>query len=204
MGLVDAKYRFIWGSCGFPGISHDSIILQSTQLWTDISEGEASPPITRDLDGTKVPPLILGDSAFPFKTWLTKPFTNALLTPQQHYFNYRLSRARMVTECAYEQLKGRWRVLERKCESPPEIVRVVTLACIVLHNICIERGDMISRKLDLTFDPLTNNRRDRDEIRRLLLMRNCQRVNDNSYQASCIRNTLSQMFWREKQGLQVS
>lgn len=204
MGLVDAKYRFIWGSCGFPGISHDSIILQSTQLWTDISEGEAIPPITKDLDGTKVPPLILGDSAFPFKTWLTKPFTNALLTPRQHYFNYRLSRARMVTECAYGQLKGRWRVLERKCESPPEIVRVVTLACIVLHNICIERGDTISRKLDLTFDPLTNNRRDRDEIRRLLLMRNCQRVNDNSYQASRIRNALSQMFWREKQGLQVS
>lgn len=110
----------------------------------------------------------------------------------------------MVTECAYGQLKGRWRVLERKCESPPEIVRMVTLACIVLHNICIERGDTISRKLDLTFDPLTNNRRDRDEIRRLLLMRNCQRVNENSYQASCIRNALSQMFWREKQGLQVS
>ena len=151
----------------------------------------------------KYPHLILGDSAFPFKTWLTKPFTNAVLTPQQHYFNYRLSRARMVTECAYGQLKGRWRVLERKCESPPEIVRMVTLACIVLHNICIEREDTISRKLDLTFDPLTNNRRDRDEIRRLLLMRNCQRVNDTSYQASCIRNALSQMFWREKQGLQV-
>ena len=204
MGLVDAKYRFIWGSCAFPGNSHDSIILQSTQLWTDISEGEAIPPITKDLDGTKVPPLILGDSAFPFKTWLTKPFTNAVLTPQQHYFNNRLSRARMITECAYGQLKGRWRVLERKCESPPEIVRMVTLACIVLHNICIERGDTISRKLDLTFDPLTNNRRDRDEIHRLLLMRNWQRVNDNSYQASCIRNALSQMFWREKQGLQVS
>ena len=142
MGLVNAKYRFIWGSCSFPGNSHDSIILQSTQLWTDISEREAIPPITKDLDGTKVPPLILGDSAFPFKTWLTKPFTNAVLTRQQHCFNHRLSRARMVTKCAYGQLKGRWRGLERKCESTPEIVRMVTLACIVLHNICIELGDM--------------------------------------------------------------
>ena len=149
-------------------------------------------------------PSILGDSAFPFKTWLTKPFTNAVLTPQKHYFNYRLSRARMVTECAYGQLKGRWWVLERKCESPSEIVRMVTLACIVLHNICNKRGDTISRKLDMTLDQLTNNRSNRDEIRRLLLMRNCQWVNDNSHQASCIRNALSQMFWREKQGLQVS
>ena len=36
MSLVDAKYRFIWGSCGFPGNSHFSIILQSTSLWKDI------------------------------------------------------------------------------------------------------------------------------------------------------------------------
>ena len=26
MTLVDAKYSFIWGSCGFPGNSHDSTI----------------------------------------------------------------------------------------------------------------------------------------------------------------------------------
>lgn len=32
MSLVDAKYRFVWGSCEFPGNSHDSIILQSTSL----------------------------------------------------------------------------------------------------------------------------------------------------------------------------
>ena len=73
MGLVDGKYRFIWGSWGFLGNSHDSIILHSTQLWTDITEGEAIPPISKDLGGITVPPLILGDSAFPFKTWLTKP-----------------------------------------------------------------------------------------------------------------------------------
>lgn len=34
-----------------------------------------------------------------------KPFTNALLAPQQQYFNYRLSSERMVTEGAYGQLK---------------------------------------------------------------------------------------------------
>ena len=203
MSLVDAKYRFIWGSCGFPGNSHDSIILQSTQLWSDITEGKAIPQIAKDVDSTNVPPLILGDSTFPFQTWLTKPFTNAVLTPHQHYFNYRLSRARMVTEGAYGQLKGRWRVLMRKCESPPEIVRTATLACMVLHNICIDRGDTISRTLDLTVDPQTNNRRDRDIIRRLLKMRNCQRVPDNSFQGTRIRNALSGLFWAEKQGLEV-
>ena len=32
MAFVDAKYRFIWVSCGFPGNSHDSVILQLTAL----------------------------------------------------------------------------------------------------------------------------------------------------------------------------
>lgn len=97
-----------------------------------------------------VPPLIVGDSAFPLRSWLLKPYTNAVLTPQQHYFNYCLSRARMVTEAAYGQLEGRWRVLFRKNESSRDQARITTLACMVLHNTCIMQGDVISTKLDLS------------------------------------------------------
>ena len=43
MSMVDAKYRFVWGSCGFPGNSHDSIILQSTSLWSSIKDGKFLP-----------------------------------------------------------------------------------------------------------------------------------------------------------------
>ena len=107
MGVVDAKYRFIWASCGYPGNSHDSIIMQSTTLWQEISQGKILPGIAKNVGGVDVPPLIVGDSAFPFQTWLMKPYTNAVLTEKQKYFNYRLSRARMVTEGAYGQLKGR-------------------------------------------------------------------------------------------------
>ena len=59
--------------------------------------------IGKTMRDVNVPPLIVGDSAFPLRSWLLKPYTNAVLTPQQHYFNYRLSRARMVTEAAYGQ-----------------------------------------------------------------------------------------------------
>ena len=162
MGMVDAKYRFVWGSCGYPGNSHDSIILQSTDLWAEIKQGNVVPQIAERVGGVDVPPVVLGDSAFPIQSWLMKPFTNAVLTPKQRYFNYRLSRARMVTEGAYGQLKGRWRVLHRRCESSPENVTLTALACIVLHNVCIDRGDAISRKLDLTIDPDTAARRDRE------------------------------------------
>ena len=98
MAAIDAKYQFIWASAGFPGNSHDSIILQSTELYRSIIEDSIIPDIAENENGTNIFPLLLGDSAFPFKTWLMKPFTNALFTEEQKYFNYRLSRAKMTTE----------------------------------------------------------------------------------------------------------
>ena len=82
-------------------------------------------------------PLIVSDSSF--TNWMMKPFTSAILTPEERNFNYRLSRARMVTECAYGQLKGRFRVLHRKSECNEQTTKPITLACVVLHNICMPR-----------------------------------------------------------------
>ena len=45
MAIVDAKDRFVWVSVGFPGNSHDSVIFQSTQLWTAITENNIIPSI---------------------------------------------------------------------------------------------------------------------------------------------------------------
>lgn len=67
MAIVDAKDRFVWVSIGFPGNSHDSIILQSTQLSTDITENNLIPFIAKNIGNVTVNPLILGDPAFPFR-----------------------------------------------------------------------------------------------------------------------------------------
>ena len=203
MGMVDSNYRFLWASCGYPGNSHDAIIFKSTDLWARIHDGYL-PKMGKSINEVMVPPLIVGDSAFPLCTWLMKPFTNAVLTPQQRNFNYRLSRARMVTEGAYGQLKGRWRVLLRKCESARDQVRTTTLACLVLHNVCIDQGDTISRKLDLTIDPNTQERRPREEIRKLLHMTNCSAVKNSSSEAQKVREALCKKLWLERSTGEVS
>ena len=200
MALVDSNYRFIWGSWGFPGNSHNAIIFQFTELWSNIKDNDIIPLIGKNVGSMLIPPLILGDSAFPFQTWLMKPFTNAVITPKQSNFNYRLSRARMVTEGAYGQLKGRWRVLLRKCESTQEKITSTVLACMVLHNICIDQGDTIPKVLDLNFDPATNGRRARARVRELLQMKSCEKMRDTSHQADKIRNALAKKLWLEKQG----
>ena len=200
MGMVDSKYRFIWASCGYPGKCHDSIIIQSTFLGEKLKQGDTIRQIAKSVDGVDVPPLILGDSAFPFQSWLMKHYTNAALTPKRKYFNYRLCRARMVTEGAYGQLKRRWRVLLRKCESSQQYCRTVTLACTVLHNVCIDQGETVSRQLDLTYEHGTGERRDRATIKNLPQMNQCAPLRDSCQQAYIILNCLAEKLWREKDG----
>ena len=79
---------------------HNFIIFKSTNLWTRIQEGYI-PKMGKTIDDVTVPSLIIGGSAFPLCQLLMKPFTNAMLYPQQNYSNYRLSLAGMVTEGAY-------------------------------------------------------------------------------------------------------
>ena len=199
MAMVDAKYRIIWASAGFAGNAHDSIIFQATDIYAEIARGHKLPSIAQSEGNVDIPPLILGDSAFPFHTWLMKLYGNAILTPEQRYFNYRLSRARMVTEGAYGKLKGRWRVLSRKCESKVETVKAITLACVVLHNVCIAKRDVTLRQWDMRYDPVTNKRRSTEEVQRLLQMRSCQRIRDTNRKAVMIREALKNKFYREKQ-----
>ena len=78
MGLIDSKYRCSWASTGFSGNSYDSIIIQATELYHSLTTGNVLPPIAKSEDGVDIYPLILGDSAFPLKTWLMKPYTNAI------------------------------------------------------------------------------------------------------------------------------
>ena len=53
---------------------------------------------TQNLNGVEILPIILGDGAFPIRTWLQKPYGNAVLSEEQRYFHFRLSRSRLVTE----------------------------------------------------------------------------------------------------------
>ena len=53
----------------------------------------------------------------------------------------------MVVEGTYGQFKGRWQFLLRKSESNHYEVKMATLACMVLHNVCLEQGDTLPAKL---------------------------------------------------------
>lgn len=52
--------------------------------------------------------LLLGDTAFPFSTWIMKLYANTALTKEQGYFNYRQNRAQMAV--GGEHLVSWWSV----------------------------------------------------------------------------------------------
>ena len=107
----------------------------------------------------------------------------------------------MVVEGAFGQLKGRWRVLMRKNECKEETLKMMSLACVVLHNICIDLNDNIKKHWDAGYDPKTNKRRPQDQVRDLLHMTKCKRVPDTCKNAAKIRDCLKDKFWKENKDM---
>ena len=158
------KYRFIWASAEALGNTHDSTLLQSTDLRKKIVGGEMIPNVVQQVEDVEIPPLILGDEAFPLQTFMMKPHGDTILQDDKRYFSYRHSRARLVTE-VFGRLKSKFNVLLRKRESNKETVKLYGLACVVLHNLCIESGDLVPKKSDVTLDHAPNKRLSSEDVR---------------------------------------
>ena len=77
---------------------------------------------------------MIGDDAFALRTWMMKPFPSRSLSIPQRVFNYRLSRARRVSENAFGILAHRFRCLLTTMHQHPKRVQKIVMACCVLHN----------------------------------------------------------------------
>ena len=93
------------------------------------------------LPGTniKVLHVLLGDEAYPLKTYLLRPFPASRLGPTETVFNKRLSKARQVIECAFGIISAKWRVLHKSIEVQPEFVDTIINCICLLHNIVIDK-----------------------------------------------------------------
>ena len=145
--LVDDKYRFTDIYVGWSGRVHDAHVFQISRLFAKASNGVLLPDTAKDIDGVRVPLVILGDAAYPLMPWLMKPYiNNRRLDDEQKHFNYRQSRARMVVENTFGRLKTRWRVLLKQMEIGIKSVPNVISACCVLHNMCEIWGEIFQTK----------------------------------------------------------
>ena len=141
-GVVDFRGLFMDVNIGWPGKVHDARVLVNSSFYRKCNSGIMFPDWRSNLGGLDVPLVILGDPAYPLMSWLIKPYLeNSGTTPQERYFNYRLSRARMVVENSFGRLKGRWRCLMKRIDAHISNVPGIVGACVVLHNMCEIYGD---------------------------------------------------------------
>ena len=119
----------------------------------------------------------MGDETFLLRTYMLKPHGDAILSDDKRYFNYRNSQARLVIDGAFGILNIRFTVLFRKCESNKKTVKLYGLGCVVLHHLCIERGNLVPRTFVLTLDHASNKRLSPEEVKHALALRSMNQKN---------------------------
>lgn len=137
--LVDANYLFLDICVGWPGKVHDARVFRNSSLYTSVCSGAFIPDTTvyQMISGVRVPPLILGDSAYPLKDWLMKPYVDrGNLSREEINFNNLLSITRVVVENVFGRLKGRFNSIGKRLDLNANNCCTVTAACCVLHNFC--------------------------------------------------------------------
>ena len=122
---------------GYPGSMYDSRTLRNTRLFQRAENRDILWSSVDLIEGLRIRPLILADSAYPLKDWLIKPhISSPNLTRSEKRFNRRLSASRSTVERGFGLLKDRWRCLLKLLDHEIENINNVIIACFILHNIC--------------------------------------------------------------------
>ena len=133
--LPDRSFSYIF--TGFPGSAHDSTIFQRSSLFEKLENN-----CINHFNPNRYH--IIADSAFPLKSWLLPPYKQPAggLSQSQKRFNFKHSQTRIVVENAFGDLKNRFRRCQMINATIENGVNIAVASC-VIHNICIQNGDIV-------------------------------------------------------------
>ena len=128
------NYKFIYVDIGCNGRISDGGVFRNSSLSTAIDENILNIPPPRKVGASVLPYVIVAEDAFPLKQNLVKPYPLHNLSLESRITNYRISRARRISENAFGIMANRFDVFLSPLQLSPKNVEKVTLARCVLHN----------------------------------------------------------------------
>lgn len=139
LAIVDANYKFITVDVGSYGKEGDSGIFHKSALGQKIASGNFNVPDSDKLPESNMvlPNVLVADEAFGLDTYLMKPFckNDAKQSRPKAIFNYRLCRARRVTENSFALLSQVFRIFYTPIAVVPEACDNIIMVACCLHNM---------------------------------------------------------------------
>ena len=136
LALVNANYEFLYVDVGAEGRAGDAAVWNKCDLNEQLYNNSLDIPESATLPNTndKSTFVIVADDAFKMTTRLIKPYSRRDLSQEEKIFNYRLSRARRVSENVFGILANRFRCFRQPLRMLPDNCISIVLCCCVLHN----------------------------------------------------------------------
>ena len=137
LAIVDANYKFILCDFGTNGRVSDGGVFLNSDFYEMLQKNLLNIPPEEKLDNSQrvLPYVFVADDAFPLNKNIMKPFRQSELdSTAKIIFNYRLSRARLVTENCFGILSQRFRIFRTRINLTPKRVESVEMAICALHN----------------------------------------------------------------------
>lgn len=150
--VVDAKYRITSIVARWPGGTHDSRILENSNLINTL----------QGLAGSYV----LGDAGYALAHYIMTPLRNPNTNQETHY-NVVHSRTRIVVERAIGIWKRRFPVLQDPIRTHLDNTFVIIVAAAVLHNIALARDRALpddAQEVDNNDDNNVGNNDDNEDV----------------------------------------
>lgn len=129
MAGCDVNGRFHMATANHSGSTNDIIVWENSQLAREIESEKLADEY-----------FIIGDEAFTCTQQVLSPWPGRGIGLWKDSFNYWLSHSRQVIERAFGMLTMRWGIFWRKFTFAYERWSLVTMVCMKLHNLCIDRN----------------------------------------------------------------
>ncbi len=127
---------------GQPGKANDAMVFKMSHLWAS-SGGHVDHLIAKQ----QYP--ILGDRAYPTKSYLLKPFRDdGQLTRAQWKYNFVHASIRSIVEWGIGCLKGRFRCLQFLDARTPNKAKKIIATCCFLHNFALKNYDITDEEFN--------------------------------------------------------